>query len=417
MGLKVIIFLGPPRGPGRARSALRYQFGNYVSKPSRVLGVALFRWLCAERGIPEEVIIVGAPDSDWDLVHELAALHPHDPAFLKLGLRVAIDAGRVDQTLLDHLSTFIEGYLGGINVRCLLAPEQVPGRSGQLRYHALFSTLANEGDECHIDIHHDSWAGGMFSVASSTYLSRVNIGGLYLANPEETSPAGTPVLIMRELGLLVEWSTSLTLFRTSGLLGRFPELFSYEAPELSNALRAVNFAIATQQYDDLYSEFQKCIKGLRDLDASNNDTLAVFFARLVLEEATWLETSHLADWQIEFARRALSSMDYLRAATLAQEAVVSAAIAKTRLRTDMPTRLRVRDALLDRKYSKALYPVDPWPFFTLWEVRSALAGIQSKQPTNLRPILKDATSLHHFLERAISVAAVLVARFKRTTPY
>ena len=71
MGLKVIIFLGPPRGRGRARQALRYQFGNYVSKPSRILGVALFRWLCAERSIPDEVILLGSPESDWDMVHEL----------------------------------------------------------------------------------------------------------------------------------------------------------------------------------------------------------------------------------------------------------------------------------------------------------------------------------------------------------
>jgi hypothetical protein len=417
MGLKVIIFLGPPRGRGRARQALRYQFGNYVSKPSRILGVALFRWLCAERAIPDEVILIGSPRSDWDMVHELAALRHDDPIFSRLGLRVSIDAGRVDQAMLDNLSQFLGGYLGGTRVRCILGAEHVHGRVGQLRAHALFDRLAQTGDECHVDVTHDSWSGGMFSVAASTHLSHANIGGLYLAQDEETSPAGTPVLIMKDINRMVEWSNAITLFHTNGLLGRLPEFLGEESPELGETLRAINFGIATQQYENLYENFQDCLRHLRALASSQRETLAVFHARQLLKEANWLETAHLADWQIEFARRALSSMDYLRAATLAQESVVSAAIARTRQRTDMSVRMRVRAELLDDRNRKALYPVDPWPFLTLWEVRAALAGLQPKQATNLRPILKDESSLRHFLERAISFAAVLVARFRRVPPY
>lgn len=418
MGLKVVIFLGPPRGFGRQRQALRFQFGNYVSKPTRLLGVALFRWLCAERGLPEQVIVLGEPSADWDMLHELAAVPYHMPQFQRLQLREKLNAGPLAPEDLRALSGFLQDFLGGIDVRCVTFPRQ-PGRTGQLRFFTALDEHVGSGDELHVDVAQDIWACGLFGTASSAFLtraSRVDIGGLYVADPASTSMAGTPVLIISQVNRLIAWADSIAVFRQSGLLGKLPDLFGDEAPELADALNAVNFAVLTHQYDDLYENFQRCVTHLRALARPEPRTLTQFFARQFLREASWIEDSHLADWQIEFARRALASGDYLRAASLTQESVVSAAIRRTRMRTDPAYRHHVREYLLAERNHAHLYPVDPWPFIKLWDLRAILAGTQPADPETRRDILRNDQKLHHFLERAISFAAVLVARFKRVPP-
>ena len=419
MGLKVVTFLGPPRQMARHRQALRYQFGGYVTKPTQLVGVALFRWLCAERGLPEEVIIYGSPSSDWDMLHELAAV-PYDmPQFQQLGLRQAMDARGISPKTLAPLEAFLRHFLGNISVRCELIPQDMTPAEQLVFFQQLHSQY-RRGDELHVDLSRDLWATGLFTAASVTFLTQarhVQIEGIYLAQPASTSPAGTPVMVFNHANELMEWASALATLRQNGLIGQLAQLFMRADPKLSQATQEINFALLTSQYGRLYDAFGVVQDRLRHQATQGPASLARFFCQQLLQELEWLHTGHLADWELEFARRALFSGDYLRATILTQEAVVSAAIARPGLRIDDAYRSHVRHFLVHEKHRADIYPVDPWPFVQLDLIRRWLMGeSQARKSKELRDIMANSQTLQGALERAISFAAVLIARFKRVSP-
>lgn len=416
--MKVVIFLGPPRGASGAQRKLRYQFGNYVSRPTGLLGVALFRWLCTEREIPEQVLIYGGARSDWDMMHELAAVDADMPEFASIRLREAINFGGVSRVELDKLQSFLKGFLGGVDVQCVLSPP-AQGLGGQLKFFTGLDEHIKRGDELHVDVSQDFWACGLFGSAAAAFLAQgnhVNIGGIYLAEPAAADMVGTPVLMISQVNRLVEWSNAIAVFRQSGLLGRLPDLFREEIPLLADALTAINFSVLTYQYEGMYENFQLALSLVKAISSRPPRTLAEFFVNQLAREATWLKDIHVADWQLEFARRSLFSGDYMRAVSLSIEAVVSASIKRTRKRVERSHREHAVGYLRAERSRAQLYPVDPWPFLRLFELREVLAGVSSPNPELRRDILRSEKSLRQFLERSISFTAVLVARFKRTPP-
>jgi len=181
--VKVVIFLGPPRLYGRRKPKLRYRFEQHISAPIHLLGVALFRWLCAERGIPEQVVIFGGERSNWDALHELAAVDEDMPAFAALRLRESISYGGVDQGTLDRLETFLSDFLSGVDVRCVLT-RPVRGAGEQLRFFEHLDEHFERGDELHVDVSRDLWACGLFGSASAAFLAQgraVHIAGIYVS--------------------------------------------------------------------------------------------------------------------------------------------------------------------------------------------------------------------------------------------
>lgn len=418
MGLKVIIFLGPPRKRSVQRQVVRYEFNGYVSKPTRLLGVALFRLLCAERGIPEEVIIFGHPDSDWDMLHELAAVPYTMPLFQQLDLRAQIDAGGVSQGALGGLEHFLSSFLGGVRVRCRIMAQTLRGSMQAPFFHELAEHL-KPGDELHVDLAQDLTACGLFASAASAFLehgSRVSLGGLYMADMYDNSVAGTHVLVIDRTDELLDWVGAITLFRQSGLIGRLPELLHAIDPKLARSLRRINFAVVARRYEVLHDAARVMFERFDALLESHPQTVGHFFARrLFQQDGEWLRRAHLADWELEFARRALFSGDFARAATLTQSAVVSAAIASSQRRVQAEYRQRVLHFLMDPRHHEELFPVDPWPFLKLDRVRQVLTGHTAWGP-DVEDVLRNEDTLQQFLERAISFASVLVARFKRLAP-
>lgn len=419
MGLKVVTFLGPGRLESRQRQTLRYQFGNYTTKPIRLVGVALFRWLCAEEKMPQEVIIYGSQSSDWDLLHELAAVPYYMPQFQDLGIREALENGTLNADHLDRLGQFLTTFLGGIPVRCRMISERM-ARGDQWIFFSQLQDHFQQGDELHVDISRDIWASGLFTSACLTFLAQarsVKVRGIYIAQPASTTMAGTPVMIIDDLNGLMDWSNAVTIFRQNGLIGQLTKVFSTVDEQLGRALSDINFSIETFQYKQLYQSFQTLKVRIRALAEQPHPTIAKFFALQLIEELTWLDTGHLADWELEFARRALYSQNVGRAASLIQEAVVTAAISRARLRVDDGYRDHVKQYLLKQAQRKELFPVDPWPYVQLDIMRRALAGdAQARKSKEFQELFASSMSLQRALERAISFAAVLVARFKRVPP-
>jgi hypothetical protein len=416
MGLKLAIFLGAGRAGGRVRQATNYQFKNYVSRPSRLAGVALFRWLCVGRSIPEEVVLLGGPRAEWDVLHELAAIPAEQADFAGLNLRARVDGPGVSQAELDGLAGLLAGYLTGVRVRCVLWPEAAEPSALWM----MLARLFKRGDEAHIDLIHDARSASLITPAVVTMLTQgldVQLGGVYLGDPGATPPGGVcPVVMLERTDELVEWSSALTLFRQSGLIGKLPELVRPVDAQLADALRAINFAVTTFQYETLPGAWQLTMQRIEHILSQPARTIAHVFARQLAQEAMAVPDTHLADWELEFARRALYSGDLWRATILIQEAVISSALGKPGRRVNCIWRRRALEVLLDPRHRQDIYPVDPWPFLKVHALRQLLTGNPGQDRTTCADVLVSPKTFQQFLERALAFAAVLVARFKRVPP-
>lgn len=419
MSLKVLICLGPAPSPGQAQPALCYALGEAQAAPTRLLGVALFRWLCAEHGLPSEVVVFGYSDSPWVALHELAAVPEHTPEFAALGLREAARAGGVKPHQLDAMTQFLARYLGGVRVRAILSPEP-GGDAAQFAFLAELRAQLGRDDTWHIDASRDLWAASLLSASAPVILaSGAQVGGLYLSHGAGLRDGGrAPVLTLTRLGALSEWAAALGAMRQGGLVAPLSERFRRYDPLLAGALRDVNFAILTGQYARLYGAFELAAGRLRSLAAQHPHTLPGFFAAQVLEDFDAIRSRHLADWELEYARRALYSGDYARAVSLLRKAVVSAAIKRSRDRVDDAYRERTLATLMESEQRTTLYPVDPWPFLQLGALARVLAGDTAPlSQRELREIFRSDDTLRLAIERAASFAAVLVARFQRVPPH
>lgn len=417
MALKLAIFLGAGRAPGRARQATNYQFKNYVSRPSRLAGVALFRWLCVGRSIPEEVVLLGGPRAEWDVLHELAAIPAEQADFAALNLRAAVDAGGVSAAQLEGLERLLSAFLTGVKVRCMLLPER---EAEPTTLWLSLAALFRRGDELHLDLIHDPHTAALITPAAVTLLTQglqLQLGGVYLADPQGTPPGGVcSVMILDRMTELADWSSALTLFRQSGLIGRLPDLLRPVDPQLADAMRAINFAVTTFQYEALPGAWEMTTSRVEHLLSQPPRTIGHLFARQLAAEMHLVPDSHLAEWELEFARRALHSGDLWRATILLQEAVVSASIGKPGRRVNHVWRKRALDILLDPKNKQDLYPVDPWPFLRVHQLRQLLLGNPDQDRSAVADLLSSPKAFQQFLERALAFAAVLVARFKRVPP-
>ncbi len=309
-------------------------------------------------------------------------------------------------------------FLGGVSVRCVLMSEMTT-RRGQLEFARTLDQHLTAGDVIHVDLAQDQMACALFSSSSAATLTLANnieVAGLYVAEAAASGVGSTSVLIVERLTDLIEWSNAIALFRQSALIGRLPDLFREEDPVLALAVAQVSFAITTHQYDQLAEAFLVARERLKALMNKPEPSLGSYFAWQLYRESEWIDLGHVSDWQLEFARRALHSGDYLRAVSMAHEAVLSAAIGERDQRADTVYRQKTSRSLVKNRHRQDVFPVDPWSFIQLIEVREALSAIGPAPSEHLQGLIREEERLREFLERAISFCAALISRFKRVPP-
>lgn len=420
MGLKAVMFLGPARTNVLSTRVRAFLFDGYTSDPLRLAGVAMFRWLCATKDLPEEVVIYGGTTADWDMLHELAARPSSDPAFQSLRLRESINRGGISQAQADKLGEVLSTFLVSVRVRCHFLTA-VTSDDSQLSALKLIASHFGRGDELHVDVSNDILAASLITGATLSFFSgstHSGVGGVYVSLPEHTNAFGTPVMIIDDLDALSQWSSALTAFHRDGVAGPIVRQFAHVNPALASACSALNFAVVTNQYAHVHKAFRSVRHEIKSHIAHSEDQLSSMFAEFMLRELHWLKADHIADWELEFARRALLTQDVMRCARLTQNAVVSAAIANPKQRVDDAYRAHVLSNLLDPAQHTSVFSVDPWPYMQLDVILRALAGDPAARASDdAREWFSSMPRLSRALERAVSFAAILVTRFRRVPPY
>lgn len=428
MAIRMVTFIGRPQymrddqgsgSPPRYRRAT-YDFGQgYKSREIPFFGLALFEYLKEVGETPKEVVFLGTRGSQWDSLHELSDDEDEEHLLAGLELGESVRAGDVSRAQLDDVEAILSEVLEGITVRCQLIDEASEAE-GQLDILRTVAQRVGKSDKIHLDITHGFRHWGPVAMESLLFLRQVRqitVGGVYYANFAAKNDDGSaPVVRLKAVETMADWSEALASFRQTGQLGRLPELFDENYPEIASPLKTLRYSLMANRFGHAAHAARQTRASLKKLLEDEPSTLASFFAGVLVDELEIFVRPHIADWQLELARRSLDSGDYLRSAISAYEAVVSAAISNKDKRHKGWYRYKAtKDTLKSRDDSINPFD-DPQSFRNLADLRNSLAHGGEAQNSYFQERLKNERSLVAFLEELLEFATDVVGRFKAKPP-
>ncbi len=326
MSHTMITFLGKgTRRDGSYREAnYKFKSGNIYS--TQFFGLALLKELAATGNPVDHLVVLGTGSSIWDalVLDEII----DEGLWDKLNERV--EKGNVDDELLAGIApeverSFAKGY-GQLKVSLTTIPF---GRNQQEQITILqkMADLVETGDTVTIDISHGFRILPMIGLVSALFLTQlkeVTISGLYYGALEMTENDCTPVVSLDGLLNIIQWLNAMTVFQKTGDYGIFSSLLS--DPNTSDSLCQAAFfekIINIQQARGQLKKVRKSFKSLKD----NDPIFSLFYDRLY-NLTSWSEIQHFAGRQLFAARNALDTGNYVRAAALAVESLISARVAQ-----------------------------------------------------------------------------------------
>lgn len=317
MTTTLVSFLGRvPRDKdsGRYRSA-RYRFPDGQEIETSFFGLALL-----ERLDPDRLALLGTRGSMWDvLIEYLVEGTAHED--LRLALLEAAEASRVDPDLVAQTQPILEEATGKPCTIRLIDYGRDP--EGQM---AILQAIAESvpAGAVTLDLTHGFRHLAALGLLSGFFLERVariEIEGLYYGALDMTEQGITPVVRLDGLLAVQRWIDALDRFDQSGDYGVFsPLLVSDGVPaDKARCLEEAAFHERNFNLADARRRIQTFLPAL-DGDLSG---AARLFREALGKRLSWARDGDLMEHQRRLAHFYLSNGDYVRAAILAYEAVVT----------------------------------------------------------------------------------------------
>lgn len=321
MSHTLISFLGKVRkNTGGKYITANYDFDG-ITKTTQFFGLAL-----TEIIKPDRLIVLGTSGSMWDIFYEkFAESDLQEEQWLKLSEASGDD--RVTQELLDECEVELSAKLG---LSCLL--KLIPYGVDQSTQVEILKVMAEDiqlGDQVSLDLTHGLRHLPMLGLLSSMYLQtakHVEIKGIYYGALDLTTDTKTPVMRLDGLLNISGWIAALHGFDKTGDIAPFSELLKQEglADETADYLKTAAFhesLLSITNARPLLNDFAKQTKeGLPGIAHLFEDSLK--------ERIRWKDQDSIYLRQREKAIFFLQQSDYLRAAFLGYEALLTFHIVK-----------------------------------------------------------------------------------------
>jgi CRISPR-associated Csx2 family protein len=294
----------------------KYRFDDGVVHETPFFGLALREVLK-----PHHLVILGTSGSMWDVLIEQLATDGEDEE-LRLQLIEAAANNAVDESLLEAMTPLVE--------RALAAPCRLRlidyGRDaeGQARILDTIATAVEDG-RVSIDLTHGFRHLGAVGTLSAFFLERVrglSIDGLYYGAFEMIENGITPVVRLDGLLNIERWLDSLSRFDQNGDYGLFAPLLRADGVAEDKVRCLVDAAFFERTFN-LSDARRRIASFLPVLDAPLSGTSALFQAALAKRLDWARKTGGLMTHQRNLAYFYLRQGDYVRAAILGFEAVVT----------------------------------------------------------------------------------------------
>jgi CRISPR-associated Csx2 family protein len=274
---------------------------------------------------PERLVILGTSGSMWDVLFDnFASAQEYEDQ--KLELIDAVEHDKVTQVQLTACESLLKEQMG---IDCQL--KLIPYGDSKLTQVEILQIMAQgiaKGDQVSLDLTHGLRHLPMLGLLSAMYLQtakKVEIKGIYYGALDRT-PKGvvnplTPVMRLDGLLQIADWITALHGFEKTGDIAPFSDLLIEEGvmPSTAGLLKEAAF------YENTLS-VTRARKPLRDFTKQTSEGLpgiASLFQDSLNERISWIDQDNIYLRQREKAQFYLQQSDYVRAAALGYEALIT----------------------------------------------------------------------------------------------
>ncbi len=326
----LISFLGKSQKKDGRYSTANYDFDGHI-ETTQFFSLGLKSVIK-----PDRLLILGTSGSMWDVLFENFA-EADEYEEQKLLLIDAADNDRVTQAQLLACEPLLKQCLG-IDCQLNLIPY---GDTPQAQVEILqtMSSGIAKGDQVSLDLTHGLRHLPMLGLLSAMYLQtakKVEIKGIYYGALERTPKDGvnplTPVMRLDGLLKIADWITALHGFDKTGDIAPFSDLLQKEGlPEDTAGL------LKTAAFYESVLNVTNARKPLRDFAKQTEEGLpgiASLFQDSLNERISWVDQDNIYLRQREKAQFYLQQGDYVRAAALGYEALITKHLKKQNPRAD-----------------------------------------------------------------------------------
>lgn len=380
---------------GKAAQAYRnatYDFGDGQLQETAFFGLGLTRQIK-----PDRLVLLGTTGSMWDVLLISLNLDPHlDEVLLDLGESAQQD--RTSEAELDALTPAVSQRLG-LPVALRLIPY---GRDTGEQVEILQRIAVDiaEGDAVTLDVTHGLRHLPMLAQMSALYLRRVKqveIRGLYYGALDMARHGLTPVMNLRGLLDIADWTGAVQSFDKDGDYGVFASLMREQSPIAADLLQKSAFYERATRPGQARSQLRTLVDVLEQQPLTG---IGALFASTLQTRLSWHLEDRLYLRQQALARLYLEHDDFLRAALLGFEAFITRLMQQQGMTN--PDNWTQRETV-KKQYEtlhKGLYPrsADYENYCLLRDLRNHLAHGNTSPQAEIQKALAHPEALRAFLD-------------------
>jgi len=397
----MLTFLGRvPKDQGGYRKT-PYDFGDMVQEAP----TAFFGWPLQRRLAPDKLVILGTSGSMWDHLFEGDLPFGDAEQSARDALYEAVDEKRVTPSHLEPLEPLLSGRLG-----CEVILDLIPycrDATEQVQLLEIMASHVGQGDRVDLDVTHGFRHLPMVALLSALQLQtmrQAEVAGIWYGSFDPDTQEA-PVYNLSGLLHIAEWLQALHTYDKDGDYSVFSPLIQTSAPALAEHLRQAAFY---EQVNNIGQARAPLRKFRQALATTVQDPLLQLFADELRQRTAWVENRTLAERQYELAQHFLEYGDFLRAAILGFESLL------TRLVQDAPTQLDPMNHA-HREQIKKQWDADmrkprqkrnatEQAYLDLRELRNALAHGSRSHFGEIQEALSSEERLRSTLHQAIELA-------------
>lgn len=377
-----------------------YDFGDGVQQPP----VAFFGWPLQRRLQPDRLVILGTAGSMWEHLFEGDLGFGDNEEDLRLELQEAVDDKQVVASQLAPLAPLLSARLG-----CEVVLDLIPycrDAAEQVQLLGIMASHVGEGDRVDLDVTHGFRHLPMIALLSALQLEtmrRAQVANIWYAS-HDPDTGNAPVYELSGLLHIAEWMQALHTYDKDGDYGVFAPLVESDSPSLADWLRQAAFL---EKVNDIGHARTPLKKFRQELASQVQDPILHLFSEELEQRTAWVESATLAERQHEMALHYFEHRDYLRAAILGFESLVTRLVQSENRQLD-PMNHDHREQV-KRQWDENISPhhkrsATEQAYLDLRELRNVLAHGSRSKFREIQAALSSEDKLRDHLRHAIQLA-------------
>ena len=392
MSHTLISFLGKSFKKDGKYKIANYDFSGEI-KTTDFFGLALTDVIK-----PDRLIVLGTTGSMWEVFYEKFANSEQQTEHW-MALTESVKEDNATQAQISICAKELSIKLG---LECIF--KIIPYGVNETEQSNILKIMAedvHENANVSLDLTHGLRHLPMLGLLSAMYLQtakQVTIKGIYsgaleLTTDRETPDARTPVIRLDGLLKIADWISALHGFDKTGDIAPFSDLLQQEGmePEIANLLKEANFHENTLSITNA----RKPLKDFTKHTEGKLSGIASLFSESLNKRISWKDEDSIYLRQRSKSIFYLQQGDYVRAAALGYEAVITQYLKKNNPSADVEN-YEVRDEVrktIETQLSKSKLK----SYRLLRNIRNSLAHANRPNKGEIQKILSDESLLQQRL--------------------